>query len=303
MDTRFLSCFVAVAEAGSIAEAARRLDLNEATLAQRLRALEGELECHLLTRVGRSVTATAVGNRVLPLAKVLLQQLQDLRAAASDTELPAGPLRLGAVPTGLTGILPPALKRWAELHPQHDVFIEPATSTALYERVRQAQLDAALIAHPPFALPKGCAWLPLRVEPLILLTRSDLPVPDVLKCLSEQPLIRYDRHVVAGRLADEYLRAHQLRVTVRLELDGIDAIAQMVAEGLGVAILPDWSAPQPPSPALKRWPLPPPPSGPVPSRTLGLLWQRHAAKAALAQAFGQVLRDLVRSERSGNDRH
>ncbi len=95
--------------------------------------------------------------------------------------------------------------------------------------------------HPAFDLPKTCVWQLLRQEPLILLAPSSLAVKAPLVTASHEPFIRYDRNVVAGKMADEYLRLHGVRPKVHFELDGIEQIAKLVAEGLGVSVLPDWA--------------------------------------------------------------
>src|SRR5437879_5101955 len=133
MDTRFLQSFIAVIESGSIAEAARRLDLAPTTVAQQIRALENDIGSKLLTRAGRTVKPTVVGARILDRTRDLLRDVRDLRSAASDTGLPAGPLRLGATPTALMGLLPPFLRRWKQTHPGIPIYIEPGTSVTLLD--------------------------------------------------------------------------------------------------------------------------------------------------------------------------
>lgn len=281
MDTRFLQSFIQVVESGSIAEAARRLDLTPASVAQRLKALEASVGSQLVARSGRTVRATAAGNRILARARAIVADVGDLCSAASATELPAGPLRLGATPTALTGIVPAVLKRWVACHPEIEIYIEPAPTTLLYERVLAGGLDAAILVHPLFDLPKSLAWRALRVEPLILLTRADLRVDDVLAAAASEPFICYDRSVVGGKLAHDYLRERGIRPRVRIELDGIESIAKLVAEGLGVSVLPDWPVTGKHDPALRKWKLP----EPRPSRTVGALWRPAGVRAPLVQAF------------------
>ena len=150
MDSRFLHTFIVVAERGSIAEAARHLGLTPTSVAQRLHALEADIGSRLIVRAGRTVKPTVAGLRVLDHAHRVLREVRDLRSAASDTDLPAGPLRMGATPTALTGIFPPMLKRWAARHPQIEIYIEPASTNLLYERVISGHLDAAVLVHPLF---------------------------------------------------------------------------------------------------------------------------------------------------------
>lgn len=289
MDTSFLETFIAVAEAGSLAEAGRRLDLAPTTVAQQIRALEVDIGSQLLRRAGRTVQPTVAGNRILARARTLLRDVRDLRSEASDNALPAGPLRLGATPTALMGMLPPALVRWRQVHEDIEVYIEPGTSTALMAKVLAGELDAALLVHPTFALPKTCHWVPLRREPLILLAPARLRVRDPLATAAREPFIRYDRSVVAGKLADDYLRQHGVRPRVQFELDGIEHIAKLVAEGLGVSVLPDWATVGAPHTDLKRWPLP----APCPVRTVGMLWLRGSARAPLADALVQLVSEAA----------
>jgi DNA-binding transcriptional LysR family regulator len=238
----------------------------------------------LIARSGRTVKPTPAGIRILERARAILRDVRDLRSAASDTELPAGPLRLGATPTALTGIMPPVLRTWVARHPHIEIYIEPAPTTLLYSKVLAGELDGALLVHPLFAIPKTCAWRDLRQEPLVLVTPAGMKVRDPLAVLAREPYIRYDRSVVGGKMAEDYLRARNLRPQVRFELDGIDSIARLVSEGLGVALLPDWAATGAPSASVRRWPLP----APCPVRTVGAIWPRAGVRSALMQAFVEL---------------
>lgn len=290
MDTRFLESFVRVVELGSIAAAARQLDLTPASVAQRLKALESSVGSSLIVRSGRTVKPTVAGARIMAHAQAVLREVRDLRSAASDTGLPAGPLRLGTTPTGMTGMLPPILRDWVARHPQIEVYIEPAATTLLHARVLAGELDAALLVHPLFELPKTCNWLDLRHERLILLTPARMRVTDPLKTIATQPFILYDRKVVGGKMAEAYLRERGVRPTVRFELDGIESIARLVSEGLGVSVLPDWAVLGQGDMQVRRWPLP----APCPHRRVGLLWLRSSVRAPLAAAFAAVARQHFR---------
>jgi DNA-binding transcriptional LysR family regulator len=286
MDSHFLQSFVSVVELGSIAEAARQLDLSTATITQRLRVLEAELGNKLVVRSGRTVVPTVAGTRILERARVILRDVRDMESAATETDLPSGPLRLGATPTGLTGIVPVVLKQWIQAYPDISIFIEPASTSVLYARLLAGELDAAVIVHPQFVLPKTCNWCALRREKLVLVTPADMVVKDALDVVRREPYIRLDRQVIAGKMADDYLRRRGIRPRQRVELDGIETIARLVAQGLGVSVLPDWAALGPADSTVTRWTLP----GPVPARTVGVMWQRSTIRAPLAEAFVALAR-------------
>lgn len=281
MDMRFLESFVTVVDAGSIADAARRLDLAPTTIAQQLRALDADLGVPLLTRAGRTVKPTVAGARIVDNARELLRGVRDLRSAASNTGLPAGPLRLGATPTALMGLLPPLMRSWMIAHPAIQIYIEPGTSSVLLERVMGGSLDAAIVVHPAFDLPKTCSWSLIREESIILLTPSQLRVTNPLLVAAREPFIQYDRNVVAGKMAHDYLRRHGIRPKVQFELDGIEHIAGLVAEGFGVSVLPDWPTIGSRDARVRRWPLP----GPCPSRQVGMVWLRTSVRSSLVEAF------------------
>ncbi|MDW3685448.1 LysR family transcriptional regulator [Cupriavidus sp. CV2] len=285
MDINFLQTFIVVVDAGSIAEAARRLDLAPTTVAQQIKALEADIGSKLLARSGRTVRPTIAGSRILERARLVVREVGNLRSEASDTALPAGPLRLGCAPTALMGLLPSALREWKRRYPGIEIFIEPGTSVALMAKVVSGELDAAVLVHPAFAMPKTCEWVPLRNESLILLTPARMKVTDPLQTIAREPFIRYDRNVVAGKQADDYLHRHNLRPQVQFELDGIEHIAKLVAEGLGVSVLPDWAPGGQQDARVRRWALP----APRPQRTVGMVWLRGSVRSPLAAALAALL--------------
>lgn len=280
LDTRYVQSFVSVVECGSLAEAARRLDLTPAAIAARVRTLEEELGATLIKRVGRSVKATEAGLKVLERARSVLREVRDLRASASD-DAPLGELRLGVSVSALTGIMPTVLARLYRRLPKLAVFVEPGTSNHLYHRVINGDLDAAFIVKPQFNLSKGYAWKLVAEEPLVVLAPPDTVSNDAHELMSTQPFIRYDRNVWGGRLADQYLRQHGIVPRERLEVDGLMGIACMVSEGLGVSLVPDWAPDWVDSRRVKRVPLP----GRAPLRCMGIIWARHMPHSALAEAF------------------
>lgn len=285
MDTRFLESFVEVVDKGSIAEAARRLNLTAAAVAQRLRALEAEIGTPLVLRAGRTVKPTQTGLAILDRARALLRDVRDLRAVSVGGTL-SGELRLGATTTALTGLMPAALAALAQAHPQVEVYIVPGVSADLYHQVLRGELDAAVILEPQFALPKSCEFETLSIEPLVVLSPAavaDWPAaaraPHAL--LRTQPFVRYDRNHWGGQIVDRYLRHTGIKPRERFELDSLEAIAAMVDRGLGVALVPDWAPPWPEGLALHKQPVPEPGW----ARHMGLFWARMSPRLPLVEAL------------------
>lgn len=280
MDTRFLESFVFVADHGSLAEAARRLNLTPAALAQRLRALERDVGAPLITRSGRTVVPTEAGRRVLARARAFLQAARDLRAAALDDSA-AGELHAGAVQTIMTGLVPDLLARLSRSHPLVRVRVTPGSSGELFERVRAGDLDAALVVRPEFALGKAFEWQTVRDEPLVLIVPASLKGRDPRAMLRREPFIRLSRETAGGRLVDRYLRSESIVPRERFEITSLPAIAKMVDRGLGVALVPDWSPPWPEGLQLRRLPV----AAPGSVRRIGVVFPRVSVRAGPVRAF------------------
>jgi DNA-binding transcriptional LysR family regulator len=115
MDTRFLETLVTVVECGSLAEAARRLNLTASAVAQRIQALETEIGISLLARSGRTVHPATAAVAVLERARTIQREIRDLKSVAASGIL-SGELRLGVVPSMLTGFVPDVLAGFSTSH-------------------------------------------------------------------------------------------------------------------------------------------------------------------------------------------
>jgi DNA-binding transcriptional LysR family regulator len=285
MDTRFLESLVVVFECGSIAEAARRLNLTAAGVTQRIRALENEIGTRLMLRSGRTVRPTEAATMILDRTRKLLGDVRDLKSIATSGVL-SGELRLGVMQTTLSGLLPNILIPFTKAHPQIEIRIARDHSAGLYRQVLRGEIDAAVTSHPPFAIPKTCEWHVLREEPFVVLTPASLKAKDAHTVLAQEPFIRLDRNVYAGQLIDAYLRKAGIRPKERFEFDGLELIAVMVDRGMGVSLLPDWAPPWPEGLSLRKLPLPDRSF----RRVTGLLCNRSSLRLRLIRAFADQAR-------------
>ncbi|HVE50302.1 MAG TPA: LysR substrate-binding domain-containing protein [Casimicrobiaceae bacterium] len=295
MDTQFLATFVMTVDRGSMAAAARILNITPAAVAQQIRTLERELGAPLIARAGRTVTVTEAGTRILERARELLREAANLRAVANDNGT-TGELRLGAGTNALTGILPDILARMVTRFPQINVFIKPGYSPELYRAVESGDIDAAIVLQAPFALPKTCNWLSLREEPLVVLAPQSMAGRDPHELLSTQPFIRYDRNQWGGHQVDAYLHAVGITPRERFELNALNAIAVMVDRGLGVSLVPDWARPWPEGLRLARIPLP----NAFEPRRIGVLWTRSTIRIRLVKVFLEEAQAVTSTRRAPN---
>lgn len=286
MDTAFLDSFVAVVDEGSMAAAARVLNVTPAAVAQRVRALEDEIGTPLLTRTGRTVSPTEAGLAILERARAMTREVRDLRAVAAGDAV-VGELRVGASSTGVSGLLPPVLAHLNAHYPEMKVHLGRGHSSDLYSGVLERRYNVAMITEPSFALPKACGWQRIRREPLVLLSPGGKRVSDPVAVLKSMPYIRYNQGQWGRANIGNYLREIGLRPEERFELDTLDAIAIMVDRGLGVSLIPDFAPPWPEGLDVVKTPV----GGPEFDRGVGLVWLRASARLRLIRAFVEAFSD------------
>ncbi|THV12829.1 LysR family transcriptional regulator [Rhizobium rhizophilum] len=239
MDIRFLQSLVSVVETGSIISAARREKLTSAAISQRVQALERSLGTTLLVRHARSVAPTEACLLLLPRIRHLIREASLLRDDLDERQI-SGEMRIGAISTVMTGLMPDLLHTAAQVAPRLKLRLVPGTSLLLYEQLMQGHLDAALLVEPPFVLPKSLKAVALHSEPLVLMTHDPVDQTRIRDRIEAGALIRYDPLSWGGRLATAYLDRERLFPEVLCDMDALEAIAILVERGLGISLVPAW---------------------------------------------------------------
>lgn len=298
MNTQFLNTFVVVVEHGSMAAAARRLNITPATVAQQIHTLERDVGTSLIARCGRTVNVTEAGARILERSRNLLAAVADLHTVAND-DVTAGELRLGAGTNALTGMMPDILALMVARFPGINVYIKRSTSVKMYPLVESGELDAAIVMQGLFPVSKRIGWQLLREEPLVLLVPASMASRDPHELLASEPLIRYDRNHWGGHQAERYLRSVGIRPHERFELNALSSIAVMVDRGLGISLVPDWVRPWPEGLHLAKLALP----HPCEPNRIGIIWSRSTIRIRLVNAFIEEAQKAIqpRYARSGQE--
>ncbi|OZI20708.1 LysR family transcriptional regulator [Bordetella genomosp. 9] len=229
--------FVAVARDGTFTGAGRKLGLTQSAVSAQIRRLEEFLGVSLFDRTARSAQLNDAGREILAQAEEILGLVNRMVAQAGGGHV-TGSLRVAAIASVQQDLLVRALGLFRADFPDVSVRIVPGVSLSLLGQVDAAEVDLAVLIRPPFNLPHELAWHPLMSEPMVLAVPDSLPDIPWREALASQPFIRYDRTSFGGRLVDAFLRRHRLTVHEAVELDEIDAIANLVRAGLGVAVMP-----------------------------------------------------------------
>ena len=243
MELRQLEHFVAAAEERHFTRAARRLHIVQSGLSASVRALERELGAALFVRSTRRVELTAAGRALLPEARRTLAAA----AAAGEAVAAVQGLLRGTLAVGTMQILPPAvdlvrlLGRFHAGHPGVELRLRQAGTGTLLEEVREGTLDLALVAPvgPP---PKGLSVRRLASDPLLVACAPAHPLagrgPLGLADLAGEPFVDFQQDWGLRMLLDRRLAEAGLDRTTALEVNDVPTLLELVAHGLGIALVP-----------------------------------------------------------------
>ena len=238
MDTKFIHTLISVVRTGSFAGAARSENLTPAAVSQRVRSLEAELGETLIVRSGQRVTATPACLSILGRMRHIVNEVDKIAGDLDATGL-NGRLRLGAISTALGDRVPGILSRFAKQAPMTELSITPGTSEGLFAMLDNEEIDAALIAAPPFKIPKAIQVIEIERQPFILIAQAQDQRTDE-QIINDDKVLVYDPKSWGGRLVTPWIAERVRPGQILCELDALEAIATAIGQGIGCAIVPDW---------------------------------------------------------------
>ena len=255
MDLLQLRYFVRVAELGSFTRAATVLGIAQPALSRQVRLLEVELHQALLRRTGRGAVPTEAGNLLLEHGRGILYQvdrmLEEMARARGGL---AGRVALGMTPSVARLLTVPLMQAFRAEMPQARLMIREGLSISMLEYLLAGQLDVAVLYNATAMA--GLEITPLANEELLLVQRADgAPAregPDAdhvtLAELSRLPLIIPSQPNAIRMHVEATLATAGLRPNVTMEVDGVRAILDLVADGAGGAVLSRQSVESAPRP-------------------------------------------------------
>ncbi len=243
---RELKTLIAVAREGTFARAGHKIGLTQAAVSAQMQRLEGALGFPLFDRTGRSARLNPAGYETLAQAEELIRLYGKLGSRDAGQHS-SGHITVGAIASVQRSLLAEALARFHKRTPGWRTRVVPGMSMELLNLVDAGEIEMAAIIRPPFALQRDLRWTTLAHEPFRLLVPRHVEGSDWATLLSGHPFVRYDRSSFGGRQVDRFLRAAHLNVQETCEVDELDAIVRLVANGVGVALVPQTAT-------HRRWP-------------------------------------------------
>jgi LysR family transcriptional regulator, hydrogen peroxide-inducible genes activator len=288
---RQLQYVVAVADTLSFSRAAAACHVAQPSLSAQVAQVEGALGVRLFERDRRRVLPTAAGRALVGRARRLLVEAGDLAGAMAQARDPlAGPLRLGLIPTVAPYLLPAATPLLRRAFPRLTALWREDRTAALVDQLEAGALDAILVALEA-ELP-ALEHAEVAVDPFVLATRRGDPLGHGAavgrsELRGAEVLVLDDGHCFRDQVlsfcARGRVREGEFRAT------SLATLAQLVAGGVGVTLLPALAVPTEAARAhlkIRRF------AAPAPFRTIALAWR---PRSSLGPALRQVAEVLARA--------
>jgi LysR family hydrogen peroxide-inducible transcriptional activator len=304
MEIHQLRYFVAVAEEGSFSRAAAKVRVAQPSLSQQIRKLEAEVGQPLFDRLPRSVVLTEAGRCLIEYARQILASIGDARRCVDELKGKiAGDVAVGAIPTIAPYVLPELVVTFQQHYPDVTLHIVEDVTAGIVRRIEAGELDVALASTCQKSPSLGVE--PFGAEPLLALVpeahslagQSEITFDDLK---SQRFLLLHEMHCLSQQVHHQ-LESRRLHPEIALAGSQLSTIANMVAAGIGVSIVPQMMVRRHATPGCVTLPFAPP----VPERELNFLYNplrfqskataefRREATAALSSQDSSIVRDAA----------
>ena len=290
MNLRDLRYFVALADTRHFGKAAERSFVSQPTLSAQIKKLETYLGVQLIERQPRKVELTETGAKILPLARRILQESDEIVSLARNEHDPlSGKLKVGLIPTIGPYLLPLVTRKLRKQLPRLKLMLYEHQTQPLLEKLRAGDIDLGILALPvPL---DGLEARALYDESFTLAVPTNSPLAKkasvkVDDLNGESLLLLEDGHCLRDQALDVCSRI-DIKESEDYRATSLETLRQMVAAGLGITLLPELATRGPFGSGhglqVKQF------ARPVPSRSVGAVWRKSTARTEAITAVCDVI--------------
>lgn len=242
MDLHSLQAFVEVARHGSFSAAAEALFVTQPAISKRVKALEEELATALFDRIGRKTSLTEAGRVLLPRAKQLLDEAEDMRRFASSLSATvSGSLVMGTSHHIGLHRLPPVLKAFRAAYPAVSLDIRFMDSEQACHAVESGDLELAIVTLPsvvPVNLQVDAIWTDrlhvVAMQDHPLNTGRKIPLGELVTC----PCVLPGTGTYTHSILREAIDGRGLELNVSMTTNYLETLKMLVKTGFGWSLIP-----------------------------------------------------------------
>lgn len=242
MDIQELLTFIKVAETQSFSDAADALFVTQPAVSKRIAALESNLNVRLFDRIGRQVHLTESGQRLLPKAKRIAEDLNDIKRSMSlQMEDVSGELLIATSHHIGLHRLPKTLKQFQLEHPQAEIKIDFTQSEDAHRQILKGEAEIGIITLSAQSENMLNA-IPIWSDPLQCVVSLDHPLAqmdqvDVVE-LSKYPCVLPHENTFTRQIAEKVFAVNGVRPQVKMNTNNLETLAMLVSIGWGWSLVP-----------------------------------------------------------------
>ena len=287
-----LKAFVAVAQTHNFAEAGALLHLSQPALSIAVKNMEETVGGRLLSRTTRTLSLTPEGEDFLPVAQRLLT---DWDNALTDLHnlfaMRRGKLTIATMASFSISQLPRALFHYRKQHPDINIAVQDVVAEEVVDMVRKGRVEVGVTFDPDES--EDLNFEPLFEDHFFVVTPKQHPLLDIRhitwKHLQGFPFIALQRPSAMRQMIDKTTKNCGIKLTIEFEANQLASISSMVANGLGISVMPSLTIQQMESLGLECRPL----TRPTVTRRVGILTRRRYPLSSAANAMVETLKNQI----------
>ena len=292
MNIRDLQYLVAVHDLNNFSKAAERCYVSQPTLSGQLKKLEEELGATLIERSTRQVLFTQLGEKIVDQARQLLATADNIRSLVSANDDPmAGEFHIGLTPTIGPYLLPLVMPSISDQFPQAKLYLYELQSDALLKKLSRGEIDAAVVTKKNWSSPVR------EIELFSESMRLAVSALDKVEQLENSVALSVLQDRLMLMLDDGHcLREHTLgicsqagaREDTRFKATSMDTLLHMVANGVGMTLVPEIAC-QKEVEGVQFFEFEPP----QPKRDVVMLVRNNSARFETMKVFAKAIKNQV----------
>ena len=245
MDFKQLETFYRLSSVLSFTKTADELGYTQSCVTQQIKKLEEELGAPLFDRIGKKITLTEVGRRMIPLTLQILKMTQNFHRLSAEDVNDTRTLRIGVCDSLCIERMPAIVKAFRKNHGNVEIYLRILKCSEFLNELRENKIDLAYTIGYLNKIPE-INYTGEAVEPIYVLASPDHPLASkknlTPKDFSGVPLILTEPAAYYRRNFLNDLQCSGIEPKIVLETESIQAIKNLAASGLGVCILPKAAA-------------------------------------------------------------
>lgn len=241
MTLKQLKAFLVLARNLNYANASAELHLSQSALSLSIKSLEEELGGKLFKRNTRRVELTNEGQSLIPLARKLLANWEDMEKDVKQRfKLNRGTLSIASMPFVTHAILPEVIKIFSSEHPNLSFSIHDIPNERIIENVLDGIFELGLCFQP--VLHEQLEFKPLFDEDFLALLPKSHPLAQQKTVqwseLYANPFVTLQHPSIVRYLLEQNAQQHDLILDLKVECHQISSLSNLVALGIGVSAIP-----------------------------------------------------------------